>query len=1031
MGISFLCLFATQFVSKAQSSHTHPHYFLISRTTELLRDYGFVENYPRRFSVVPDFFSMEENEDDETTAEKLLKARNLPIPDERYYQPYKRMQFDVSYDPDGVLDVEWRADVFWKKADKEELGMNLLEQWLNQVKFKRQHLQSDHYSHLPAHELRAIKQYNDALIEALGVAGNSLVADEDEVVIPDLASPVDPLCNDQVCVDHYDEMHWRFAHLDYLDPTCDRDEVMKFLDYTVMEEIQTHYQFMTFFERHEPFHDVCMDLDDIVQICSQYRPQYHEPSTHLAARYLDEVKRIVFIGGGDSMLLHESLKYPNIEKVLGLELDQTVVRKSFKYFATQPHFDDDRVEWWFGDAVKSLLLLPKSYWQTFDLVLVDLSETVMSFSVTKELDIFAALTLLMKPDGVMVKNELYLDQMSTIFDRSMQIHYPSGIICSQAMAMGSNKHDFFRDEPKDHFVETLLLKPANETVPYTWFHDTFMNSAWNDGKCNSAGQEPIPEIQEASAGILFVVDAEKTGSLDGMETKLYDVVKKIGLTPISKPKKSFSDVSFVVMEEGYIVARTWKNDNYVAYDIHLWSAFDQHVPLRDALTAAVDSKLASSFRVVAGGMFGAKEWRKDAEGMGPQHAEMRDCTPPKQYTEEQKEEPLVTTINEFMDMYFDEKVTAMVVCGFKSEKCIWKDILEKHGNVEKLHVFYSCPSLEGKTPQDALPHMHACESEVFSFMMNLKEKLDVFILDGNVGFDMGSVMNSIWSLEANRKRFMREERSSMISMGTNLSPDRDTWQRNFVDRYRTNIDRDPLFRSEIIVATEHSETEIGVCTHNDREIIPRMKAYEDSIRAKIGDAANVTVRKIVGGRFEFQENYNPPMYDFEEYDSAPARAQFAEQKPMGRETIFQYNVAADEPAATMPPVEKLQDCLKAALATIKIIDPTFDMYKKVGVADGAVITSTFPAGHAVLVWDGRTHVDVNLFNFDDEIDVANDFNDAFMEASNGNLDIGLRDDLPRGTGRVINFKEDLTSPMPPQPWPVGDDDDGNADIYVD
>ena len=38
------------------------------------------------------------------------------------------------------------------------------------------------------------------------------------------------------------------------------------------------------------------------------------------------------------------------------------------------------VEWWFGDSAKSLLMLPKSYFGFFDLVVVDLSETVMSFS---------------------------------------------------------------------------------------------------------------------------------------------------------------------------------------------------------------------------------------------------------------------------------------------------------------------------------------------------------------------------------------------------------------------------------------------------------------------------------------------------------------------------------------------------------------------------------------------------------------------------------------------------------------------------
>lgn len=43
--------------------------------------------------------------------------------------------------------------------------------------------------------------------------------------------------------------------------------------------------------------DVCMSLDDILQICHSYRPHYHEPYVHFPAAYLKEMKRIVFIGG--------------------------------------------------------------------------------------------------------------------------------------------------------------------------------------------------------------------------------------------------------------------------------------------------------------------------------------------------------------------------------------------------------------------------------------------------------------------------------------------------------------------------------------------------------------------------------------------------------------------------------------------------------------------------------------------------------------------------------------------------------------
>ena len=146
------------------------------------------------------------------------------------------------------------------------------------------------------------------------------------------------------------------------------------------------------------------------------------------------------------MLLHEVLKYPKLEFVVGLELgmfriivvvfsllstsqlvlyvsDQTVTRGAFKHFGTQPHWDNEKVQWWYGDAAKSLLMLPKEYFGTFDMVLVDLSETVMSALVTKDLDIMSALSLLLKPEGIFVKVrvEAYTSHVRTHKEKGLHV----------------------------------------------------------------------------------------------------------------------------------------------------------------------------------------------------------------------------------------------------------------------------------------------------------------------------------------------------------------------------------------------------------------------------------------------------------------------------------------------------------------------------------------------------------------------------------------------------------------------------------
>lgn len=73
------------------------------------------------------------------------------------------------------------------------------------------------------------------------------------------------------------------------------------------EVIQSQYQAISFFTDPKT-HDMVMKLDDTIQQCSSYRPHYHEFAVHFPARFLESVKRVLFVGGGDSMVLHEVLK---------------------------------------------------------------------------------------------------------------------------------------------------------------------------------------------------------------------------------------------------------------------------------------------------------------------------------------------------------------------------------------------------------------------------------------------------------------------------------------------------------------------------------------------------------------------------------------------------------------------------------------------------------------------------------------------------------------------------------------------------
>mmetsp|Transcript_6115 Transcript_6115/g.13177 ORF Transcript_6115/g.13177 Transcript_6115/m.13177 type:complete len:617 (-) Transcript_6115:2196-4046(-) len=146
--------------------------------------------------------------------------------------------------------------------------------------------------------------------------------------------------------------------------------------------------------------DVCFLLEQEPQTCSAFRAHYHDVAAHFPTRYLEAVRRVAIIGGGDALMLHEIMKYDTIEKVVHLELDQKVVRKSHKYFASQPFFHDERVEWWFGNAVTSLQMLPSDYFGSFDIVFVDLSESgFLSQTVSHDLTIWELIVNLVSPEG--------------------------------------------------------------------------------------------------------------------------------------------------------------------------------------------------------------------------------------------------------------------------------------------------------------------------------------------------------------------------------------------------------------------------------------------------------------------------------------------------------------------------------------------------------------------------------------------------------------------------------------------------------
>jgi len=1006
-------------------------------TPEILRDYGFVEQFPQRW-----FFPKYE---EDKLAFEIDEHPNLP----------------------GKYTVKWLH-----KTVPNEASVEFMEDQVDRLKYLGSTAAYESPGSVPKHEWETIKIYQKALLFTFQTV---LAAVKKAKIDPDCSSD-NPTC--EISSKRYDSLG---AKPDFMYNVFTCDSPVSRLRRTTHTKhfgtIETPYQSMRIYQNPDSL-DTCFELDKTVQICGSYRPHYHEPMVHYTARFLSDITRVVFVGGGDSMLLHECLKYPNIEIVMGLEIDQTVTRKSFEHFGTQPHWDDDRVQWWFGDAAKSLLMLPKEYYGTFDMVLVDLSETVMSISVTEGLDIMGALSLLLKPDGILVKNELYMNQMSEIFEYSMQMHYHDvPVLCSQAMVLGSDGNNLLKAMHKDHGVATLMEKhidpiPGGSGIPeFTdLWHDFRRNATFQKSPNGLEQIEAIPEEQQSSPGILMILEAEETDpsllSMSQLREAVMKATTATGLNVRSAQSKSAAEgnIMTLVLDEGYVVARAWPGKRYIAFDVHLWTALETQEVLRGALLAAVGSdkapRASSSYRIVAGGIFGLDSWKDDLKKRGP-----KDVTPGQSLKDSDRslaleENSWDAVLSLAMSIAVGDHINVVVACGLKSQPCPSVQAVDSSGKVAQVSRVDKCDSLEGinEFSPDATEKLFECEKEVLSQLKRVagSKRFTVVILDSNASFSMAQIMNKIFSSASNRRMFLTS--SALI-----VAPDSiHEWQKNFLDRFRREFTEvEPVYLVQASINSTESTFQLAMTSIGDVALIDKVRMFVDSVEKELGLV--VDVRDILGGLFRFRDDYKPRVYLPGDYDQSAPLEQWQSQVPLGRQTVYQmelqpvyrvgdriildsfsgkiskvnndgsYNIKYDDgdfdSFINFNEIKKddpnkadkydllkskdIIDALRQALTYTgaqSMKDAEIELFDDIG--NGAVAVTVWPQGNIVALWDGNLHVDLNIFTYSQSENLHLTLQEYFLSEI-PNLVTVLHDKQPRGYGRVVNFAADIVESVKP------------------
>jgi len=147
-------------------------------------------------------------------------------------------------------------------------------------------------------------------------------------------------------------------------------------------------------------------LDGFVQLSTEHEFVYHEMITHPAFFYHKNPKKVLIIGGGDGGVLREVVKYPSVEEIFLVDIDEKVIDVSKKYLPSVSNgaFQDKRLKILNEDALE----LVKNYKNYFDVIIDDLTDPIGPSLALWRIKFYKDILKALKEDGVTGFQTAYL-----------------------------------------------------------------------------------------------------------------------------------------------------------------------------------------------------------------------------------------------------------------------------------------------------------------------------------------------------------------------------------------------------------------------------------------------------------------------------------------------------------------------------------------------------------------------------------------------------------------------------------------------
>jgi hypothetical protein len=375
-------------------------------------------------------------------------------------------------------------------------------------------------------------------------------------------------------------------------------------------------------------------------------------------------------------------------------------------------------------------------------------------------------------------------------------------------------------------------------------------------------------------------------------------------------------------------------------------------------------------------------------------------------------------LEEDLKLLEDKEVLTVVLCGESQEHCNSIGILNAAGFTQVVPLS-SCPEIANEFSEGALDRMVECEKKMYKMIMDSTQngkKIGSIILDQTCPLALSRIVYKI--LKTKGFKVMLKN----LFVWAVMFEQKDTWRRNFLERFRKDVVLyDPNYRAEVLFNTTDASMELGVTLSGDEGFVNKFKTIVSAIEVKTGLVSDI--RDIKGGLFAFDENWKPSHFFLpEDYDQRSPFEQWKSQKPVGYQTVSQF-----EPKSDKTMVSLSSKILKAALlqTTKTLHEEEFEESKGMdkaeiteveSIGDGYLLMATWSVGNCVLLWDGRRHVDLNLFTYNENEEFSNDFSSVFKAQFGKVFITALRDDQPRGYGRVVSFQDDIEDIGPHPHW---------------